>query len=49
MLIFGQRRRASDYQVRVHRCAYCYRQVKAKAVKRDSEYGRNAIANHTPY
>jgi hypothetical protein len=28
---------------------YGYRHVKAKAVKRDSEYRRNSIANHTHY
>jgi hypothetical protein len=28
---------------------YGYRDVQAKAVKRDSEYMRNSIANHTHY
>ena len=28
---------------------YGYRNAKAKAVKRDSEYKRNSIANHTHY
>jgi hypothetical protein len=28
---------------------YGYRHVKPKAVKRDSEYRRNSIANHTHY
>jgi hypothetical protein len=28
---------------------YGYRHVKPRAVKRDSEYRRNSIANHTHY
>jgi hypothetical protein len=28
---------------------YGYRDVQAKTVKRDSEYKRNSIANHTHY